>query len=286
MKRSPVIEVRGGVATVTSPYSGRSFRVDRCDMRFVEGVSWAVCWAGGRLAVMRWEREGRRMRRVLLSREIMGAGFGERVVFRNGDSTDLRRCNLRLCDDEDGYTNRPPVIRIRGGTVHVTNPYSGVRFMVSLEDLDLVRRHNWNIHSGCRYLSRSDSKLLRMGCRSESVMLHAAIMKPKRGQVVDFRSGDVLDCRRSNLRLCRRRDAQKNRPGDRDSRSGYKGVHYSGTPGKWLVRITADGRCRHIGTFTDVVEAAEAYNRAALKYHGEFAWLNVLPGKGRRNRRG
>jgi hypothetical protein len=33
---------------------------------------------------------------------------------------------------------------------------------------------------------------------------------------------------------------------------------------------------KHIGYFEDLIEAAKAYNEAALKYHGEFAKLNEI----------
>ena len=43
---------------------------------------------------------------------------------------------------------------------------------------------------------------------------------------------------------------------------------------KWRAAIRENGRSRHIGCFEDEVEAAKAYDKAAEKYHGEFATLN------------
>lgn len=36
------------------------------------------------------------------------------------------------------------------------------------------------------------------------------------------------------------------------------------------------GRGNHLGYFGDEIEAARIYNEAALKFFGEFAYLNVI----------
>ena len=43
---------------------------------------------------------------------------------------------------------------------------------------------------------------------------------------------------------------------------------------KWRAKITIFGVRRHIGRFDDEVEAAQAYDEAALENFGEFARLN------------
>jgi len=42
----------------------------------------------------------------------------------------------------------------------------------------------------------------------------------------------------------------------------------------WQARIRAHGTLEFLGYFYDEVEAAKAYDRAAKKYHGEFASPN------------
>lgn len=63
----------------------------------------------------------------------------------------------------------------------------------------------------------------------------------------------------------------------RNNKSGYRGVYWHLRSIKWVARIKVDGRQVHLGCFDDPVEAARAYNRAALEAFGEFAWLNPLP---------
>lgn len=43
-----------------------------------------------------------------------------------------------------------------------------------------------------------------------------------------------------------------------------------------MVSIGMNNKSIHVGFFDDVIDAARAYNDAAVKYHGEFAKLNQL----------
>jgi AP2 domain len=56
----------------------------------------------------------------------------------------------------------------------------------------------------------------------------------------------------------------------------YKGVDLHKPTGSWRARIKATERQINLGYFKTQEEAAIAYNQAALKYHGEFAQLNML----------
>jgi hypothetical protein len=56
--------------------------------------------------------------------------------------------------------------------------------------------------------------------------------------------------------------------------SKYKGVTFNKNRNKWTSSVFVNGKSIHVGTFTDEIEAAKAYDEAAKMYQGEFANLN------------
>lgn len=58
--------------------------------------------------------------------------------------------------------------------------------------------------------------------------------------------------------------------------SQYLGVSFDKERSKWYCRIQINGKPKYIGRFLSEVEAAEAYNKAALFYYGEKAKINKL----------
>jgi len=58
--------------------------------------------------------------------------------------------------------------------------------------------------------------------------------------------------------------------------SSYKGVSWVKQTKKWRATVRFQRQLIHLGYFTDEKEAALAYNKAAIKYFGEFARINQL----------
>lgn len=58
------------------------------------------------------------------------------------------------------------------------------------------------------------------------------------------------------------------------NKSGKKGVYWRKDIHKYAVQIRCRNKVHSIGYFVDLEDAADAYDTAAIKYHGEFARLN------------
>jgi len=95
---------------------------------------------------------------------------------------------------------------------------------------------------------------------------------------VDHINGDNLDNRKKNLRLCTYAENNRNRKPLENKTSKYKGVGLNKNYKikTWQARIVKNSKRYSLGYFKNEKEAALAYNQAAKKYFGEFAYLNYM----------
>ena len=109
-----------------------------------------------------------------------------------------------------------------------------------------------------------------------------AIVKGDVPDEIDHINGDRADNRIENLRRASRSENNQNRGTASNNTSGFIGVSFEKTRGKWSAKIQAFGRAFHLGRFNSAEDAAAAYEAAKSnihKFHGD-----VVTRAGRANR--
>lgn len=99
---------------------GSLVTLDDADFEAHGAFNWHAVGNPGKKYATRFERRGPGVRvAIRLHRVIAGAGPAQLVDHVNGDTTDNRRCNLRLCDDFGNHRNarkqrKPSASRFKG----------------------------------------------------------------------------------------------------------------------------------------------------------------------------
>jgi hypothetical protein len=155
----------------------------------------------------------------------------------------------------------------------------GKTAIVDDEDLDYLSQFRWHYSGSDKYGYAEKTTYLgggRKNQKSEHIYLHRFITSAKRDEIVDHINRNRLDNRKENLRVCEKRQNQVNQEMRKDNKSGFKGVCWNRFLNKWQVGISYRGKNIHLGLFTDIKKAAKVYNQAAIKFHGEFAYINTI----------
>ncbi len=154
----------------------------------------------------------------------------------------------------------------------------GKSAIVDFEDYEHLMQWKWCTNGSRGYAYRTQRCYKEDGRRSsKGVLMHRFIMKSPKALTVDHIDNNKLNNRRNNLRICTDSENKRNAPIRSNNKSGFKGVHWNKGKNKWKAHVSCFPKKIHIGYFTCKIEAARAYNEAALKHHGEFARLNIIP---------
>jgi hypothetical protein len=147
----------------------------------------------------------------------------------------------------------------------------GKQSVISDVDFERINQHRWH-YLKIGYAARNATE----NGHRKYIYMHREIMQTPDDMETDHINGNTLDNRRENLRICTRsqNSANKNKY---TGASGYKGVHWFKPIKKWAARIQVEHKQICLGYFSDVLDAARAYNRAAIELFGEFARLNEIP---------
>jgi hypothetical protein len=145
-------------------------------------------------------------------------------------------------------------------------------FLVDDEDFDNIKNKRW---VGTK--NKKDNTLYVTS--SKFGKLHAFLLNPAPGYIVDHIDGNGLNNQKNNLRCVLPSENAKNRRKtfyikDKKVTSKYKGVLKRRNDINYSATIWANGKSIHLGRYENEVEAALAYDKASKIYHGEFGKIN------------
>lgn len=153
------------------------------------------------------------------------------------------------------------------GSYMIGSLRDGFKFLIDIDDYQRVSAHTWH---------RSGESYAETCINGKLIFLHRFITNCPHGMYIDHINRDRSDNRKSNLRFATIKENNRNVGLQSNNTSGAKGVHYTHRLNKYIAYITVDGKRIHLGCYNSKYEAAKDYNQAALRYFGEFAWLNDL----------
>lgn len=158
-------------------------------------------------------------------------------------------------------------------TIPLTKGYVTI---VDDADYEWLSRWKWRAEVSPHRRAVYAVRKVRVNGRQVMARMHClllGVVAPDRG---DHKNGNGLDNRRSNLRVASTTKNNVNVAPRRMNKSGYKGVTQD--KARWRATISIANKDVHLGAFASPQLAAAAYDAAALRLHGEFAWTNAAHG--------
>ena len=135
------------------------------------------------------------------------------------------------------------------------------------DDFNKLSQYKWYLNNN-GYAARAIGK-----CPNQkTVLMHRQIMNTPFGLETDHKNHNRLDNQKFNLRICTGSDNRLNQI--KRGKQKYKGVRQMAGSEKYEARIQINDKRISLGSYNTNIEAARAYDKAAQKYHGEFAFCN------------
>jgi len=151
--------------------------------------------------------------------------------------------------------------------------------LVDDEDFELLNQWKWfaikgqNTFYAARHVKNKN--------KQTTIFLHRFIMNTTDPKIeIDHKDRNGLNCQKYNLRECDHAQNNQNKGLGKNNKTGYKGVSLCKDTfrrKKYTARIRVGNKYLSLGHFLTPENAAYAYDVAAIKYFGDFAFLN-FPG--------
>lgn len=218
----------------------------------------------------------------MFKKDLTGNKYGKLTVIEYSGKVKTRQMWLCKCDCSN-YKNVSADSLVTGNTKSCgkcpSNTYElhpdgymigytkkGQKFLFDRFDFHKIKEHNWYINKDgyvCTHLKNG-------------TYMHRYLIEPNINQEIDHIDGNRSNNKRDNLRICNSRQNKMNKSIQTNNKSGYKGVYWDKQLNKWRTRIKYKGKHIHVGLYSNLIEAAIAYNKKAVEYFGEYAKLNQI----------
>ena len=152
--------------------------------------------------------------------------------------------------------------------------------LIDAEDAERVSQHTWHVLGASSARIDFATKVRKPDGKRTTLPLHRFIMNAPDGMEVDHIHHNYCDLRKTELRCVRHSQNMMNQRSRSDTYSRFKGLTWYKRRSKWRAQITNNYKNVHLGYYPGTpegeIEAAIAYNKAAVELFGEYAKLNDI----------
>lgn len=148
--------------------------------------------------------------------------------------------------------------------------------LVDDKDYEELLLHTWRKNAQGYAVRRVYARISKGVRHAKDIRMHRQVMGEPEGFEVDHKDNNGLNNQKSNLRVATHWQNLANRALQKNNTSGYRGVSWSRQNKKWFAQIYVNSKTISLGFYDDKIDAAKAYNKAAIERYGEFARLNPV----------